>query len=230
MGVGNIAFPPHSSRLVCIQYGSTEKNTCLESWWYQDLCIGTLAGIASHTVVVVCFGPCFLHQLLFWLLKPNTCLYTAVKSQKGSNQQTQNICITFIQRRPNVFDVGPTLYKCYANVLYLLGNCFPEVSSYAFRLCETEQHSCNLLAMVMEWVTRGLLSSVLLHTPPLSRADVVIYSAGTKHSPCRFNAGAAFSRHWVVPARRSCHLPRGSHVSESHVVRSSHISLSSPRD
>ena len=25
----------------------------------------------------------------------------------------QNSCITFIQRRPNVFDVGPTLYKCY---------------------------------------------------------------------------------------------------------------------
>ena len=31
-------------------------------------------------------------------------------------QQTQNICITFTQRRPNVFDVGPTLYKCYTNV------------------------------------------------------------------------------------------------------------------
>ena len=27
------------------------------------------------------------------------------------SQKTQNICITFIQRRPNVFDVGPTLYK-----------------------------------------------------------------------------------------------------------------------
>ena len=26
-------------------------------------------------------------------------------------QQTQNICITFIQRQPNVFDVGPTLHK-----------------------------------------------------------------------------------------------------------------------
>ena len=26
-------------------------------------------------------------------------------------QQTQDICITFIQRRPNVFDVGPTLHK-----------------------------------------------------------------------------------------------------------------------
>ena len=36
-------------------------------------------------------------------------------------QQTQNICITFVQRRPNVFDVGPTLYKCYTNVLRLLG-------------------------------------------------------------------------------------------------------------
>ena len=30
-------------------------------------------------------------------------------------------CITFIQRRPNVFDVGQTLYKCYTNVLCLLG-------------------------------------------------------------------------------------------------------------
>ena len=26
-------------------------------------------------------------------------------------QQTQDICITFIQRRPNVFDVGPRLHK-----------------------------------------------------------------------------------------------------------------------
>ena len=31
------------------------------------------------------------------------------------------ICITFEQRRPNVFDVGPTLYKCYTNVVCLLG-------------------------------------------------------------------------------------------------------------
>ena len=38
-----------------------------------------------------------------------------------TTQQTQNICITFVQRRPNVFDAGPTLYKCYKNVLCLLG-------------------------------------------------------------------------------------------------------------
>ena len=35
-------------------------------------------------------------------------------------QQTQNICKTFVQRLPNIFDVGQTLYKCYTNVLYLL--------------------------------------------------------------------------------------------------------------
>ena len=36
-----------------------------------------------------------------------------VQCLRGSrpSQQTQNICITFIQRRPNVFDAGPTLYK-----------------------------------------------------------------------------------------------------------------------
>ena len=39
----------------------------------------------------------------------------------GLPQQTQNICITFVQPRPNVFDVGPTLYKNYKNVLCLLG-------------------------------------------------------------------------------------------------------------
>ena len=35
-------------------------------------------------------------------------------------EQTQNICMTCVQRRPNVFDVGPTLYTCHTNVLCLL--------------------------------------------------------------------------------------------------------------
>ena len=42
----------------------------------------------------------------------------------GSSQQTQNIFITFVQRRPNVFDVGPTLYNCDTNVLCSQGWCF----------------------------------------------------------------------------------------------------------
>ena len=45
-------------------------------------------------------------------------MYLSMRTQP---QQTQNICITFVQRRPNVFDVGPTLYNCYTNVLCLLG-------------------------------------------------------------------------------------------------------------
>ena len=35
-------------------------------------------------------------------------------------KQTQHICITFIQRWSNVFNFGPTLCKCYTNVLCLL--------------------------------------------------------------------------------------------------------------
>ena len=34
-----------------------------------------------------------------------------------STQQKQNICIKFIQCWANVEDVGPTLYKCYTNVM-----------------------------------------------------------------------------------------------------------------
>ena len=40
-----------------------------------------------------------------------------MKSILLSNPANHNICITFIQRRPNVFDVGPTLYKWYIDVL-----------------------------------------------------------------------------------------------------------------
>ena len=36
-------------------------------------------------------------------------------------KETQNICMTFIQRWTNVEDVGPALDKCYTNVLCFLG-------------------------------------------------------------------------------------------------------------
>ena len=38
----------------------------------------------------------------------------------SSSQQTQTICITFIQCWTSVEDAGPTFYKCYAYVLCLL--------------------------------------------------------------------------------------------------------------
>ena len=42
--------------------------------------------------------------------------------EHSPSHQTENICMTFIQFRPNVFDIGPALYKCYKNVLRLLGS------------------------------------------------------------------------------------------------------------
>ena len=43
-------------------------------------------------------------------------------------QQTQNICTTFVQRRPNVFHVCQTLYKCYTNVVFT-GLCLSTTSA-----------------------------------------------------------------------------------------------------
>ena len=46
---------------------------------------------------------------------------SSVQHWNMHTQQTLSICITFVQRRPNVLDVGLTLYECYTNVLCLLG-------------------------------------------------------------------------------------------------------------
>ena len=44
-----------------------------------------------------------------------------IQLHRKHDPSKHNICITFVQRRPNVEDVGPTLYKCYTNVMCLLG-------------------------------------------------------------------------------------------------------------
>ena len=52
-------------------------------------------------------------------------------------EQTSNICITFIQCWSNVEDVGPTLYKCYTNVLCLLGvKCEKNISVNLYLLLQ----------------------------------------------------------------------------------------------
>ena len=51
-------------------------------------------------------------------------------SHQAASQQTQNMCITFEQWRTNVEDVGTTLYKCYTNVLCLLGSPYLSVLHY----------------------------------------------------------------------------------------------------
>ena len=64
--------------------------------------------------------------LLLYMTAPLCCITSeTVMQTRGSeashlwgSQYAYNICMTFIQRQP---DVGPTLYKCYTNVLCLLG-------------------------------------------------------------------------------------------------------------
>ena len=47
-------------------------------------------------------------------------LLAAVIASQYTIPETQNICMTFAQCWFNVEEVGPTLYKCYTNVLCLL--------------------------------------------------------------------------------------------------------------
>ena len=68
-------------------------------------------------------------------------------SYKSIPQQTQNICITFVQRRPNVFNAGPTLYKCHTNVLCLMGLLF--LLTLRGDLCRISRLNVNKSAMIL---------------------------------------------------------------------------------
>ena len=67
---------------------------------------------------------------------PGSCL-----TKQCVTQTTQNICITFIQCWTSVADVGPALYKCYTNVLCLLGT---DIKWLAKAKWKTRQHTMIL--------------------------------------------------------------------------------------
>ena len=56
-------------------------------------------------------------------------------------QQTQDICITFIQRRPNVFDVGPTLHKVI-QMFCVYWACQYKLGSSSFNIPAVRQSVC----------------------------------------------------------------------------------------
>ena len=56
-------------------------------------------------------------------------------------QQTQDICITFIQRRPNVFDVGPTLHKVI-QLFCVYWTCQYKLGSSSFNIPAGIQSVC----------------------------------------------------------------------------------------
>ena len=51
-------------------------------------------------------------------------IQTNKTSPKGHYPEIQNICITFVQCWTNVEDVGPALYKYYANVCVCRVHCY----------------------------------------------------------------------------------------------------------
>ena len=83
----------------------------------------------KHGTLTQCWfniGPSFLMLNQHWINIGSTSrvcwnLFCSTKIQWLLTQQTQNICTTFVQCWTNVEDVGPTLYKCYTDVLCLLG-------------------------------------------------------------------------------------------------------------
>ena len=67
---------------------------------------------------------CLKEYDIIMINRPETAQYNPIMNQITycaliASQQTQKNYIAFVQRRPNVFDIGPTLYKCYTNVLCL---------------------------------------------------------------------------------------------------------------
>ena len=88
--------------------------------------------------------PC--HDYITNQILPNSRCYREYYSQ-CSSQQTQTICITFVQRRPNVFDVGPTLYKCYTNVCWDITYYAHIIPSYPM---DTAGHVATWYGLIIE--------------------------------------------------------------------------------
>ena len=62
-------------------------------------------------------------------------------------KQTQNNCIIFIQRRPNVFDVGSTLYKFYTNLFLFAGKLPSKAITAYFSSIHLLPLQCSLVCI-----------------------------------------------------------------------------------
>ena len=83
-------------------------------------------------------------------------------------QQTQTIGIAFVQRRPNVFDVSPTFYKCFVSTEAVGGSWIYVMTTF---VTMTESQTTNVLCLIPN--TLGVLT---LH---------------------HRDAGPTLKRHWV---------------------------------
>ena len=78
-------------------------------------------------------------------------------------QQTQKNCITFVQRRPNVFDVGPALYKCHTKVFCLMGKPFRRCGMMRQSRTRPDKMRLNKAGQVTKCIT---ITSYMPHFGP----------------------------------------------------------------
>ena len=83
---------------------------------------------------------------------------------KQRDSKTQNICKTFIQCWTNVENVGPSLYKCYTNILRLLGPSRPRYCNWSKWISKMYiDHYCGNPELVIQYVIISLSSCIASH-------------------------------------------------------------------
>ena len=94
------------------------RDPCVKYWlhsaiWYIRQTVRELK---------IVFTKCILLNIAtcIWFSSEHDTFWLSLSWFNIGCQANTNICIIFAQRRPNVFDVGPTLCKSYTNVLCLL--------------------------------------------------------------------------------------------------------------
>ena len=78
-----------------------------------------------------------------------------------------NICITFVQCWTNVEDVGPTLYKCYTNVLCFLGEILHPEWDHMHRIMNLATNKLfrqppTLECLFLRWLTGWIKSDAII--------------------------------------------------------------------
>ena len=113
-------------------YSNSNKCNCIQSRWTStNDSLQNVYHIVNNAVSLILVNT-------QWILVTRASCYRLAKwsgvKYSYAAQQTQNICITFMQCRTNVEDVGPALYKCYTNVLCLRGGGRGYLQSLYIRL------------------------------------------------------------------------------------------------
>ena len=126
-------------QLSCWVYMPDYHENSSQLWYNTGPTSPDVVPALGHSWVIPCYIKlrCLDHRHCPWAnqtgnhSKQNNIEFPAIPGRTKTHLASQlalNICITFVQCWTNVEDVGPTLYKCYTNVLCLLGAGLPTIS------------------------------------------------------------------------------------------------------